>query len=379
MVEVIPAEAFRHRISADPDAPIIDTRPADDFESWHIPGAVHIDYTPGDPLDQPALDAVIPSDASSVLTVCGLGISSHRFGEELEELGYPPVTVLKDGMVGWSRVYDIAEVDIDPAIRCWQIQRLAKGCLGYIVADIDTGAAVGIDIPIHIGAIIDLLDEENLSLEAVVDTHVHADHVSGGTELAAEFDVPYCISANSAERGLSLPHTPIADGETLEMGTVALEAMATPGHTSDIMCLVLADGAAVFTADTLFTDSVGRTELEDEDAAGSQARELFRSITERLFALDRSTIVLPGHFDPGGDTLRPPETPVARTLGEIREAVSILTLDEDAFVERVTGVTADRPPNYRAVILVNLGRTTRPADEVLTQLELGPNRCSAGG
>lgn len=377
MVEAISADGFRRVLAENPAIPILDTRPRSDYEEWHIPGAVSVPYKPGDPLDTTTIDEAISADTDRVLTVCGWGISSFDFAETLEARGYPPVTVLTDGMVAWSRVYDVTEIEIDVPATCYQLQRLAKGCLGYLVSCDRTDSAVAIDVPIHLDEVRSLLDAMDLSLTGVVDTHIHADHVSGGPPLAEQYDVPYYIGTRAIDRGLQHEREPVSDGDVISVGGVDLRVSETPGHTSEMITLGLADGSAVFTADTLFTDAVGRTELETPEREHERARELYQSLTEVVFEFPQDTLVLPGHFDPATEWLHQPETPVAATLETVRDSISVLDGGETAFIESIVKQTGDRPPNYRAIQLVNLGGRPLPASEIVTQLEMGPNRCAA--
>lgn len=377
MVEAISANEFRQVIANNPDVPILDTRPRQDYLEWHIPGAISVPYKPGEPIDTNELDEAIPAGTDRILTVCGWGISSFEFAETLESQGYPPVTVLTDGMVAWSRVYDVTEVAMDAPVTCYQLQRLAKGCLGYLVSCERTGSALAIDIPIHLDEVRTLLDAEGLSLTGVVDSHIHADHVSGGPTLAEQFDVPYYIGARASDRGLQHEHEPVSRGDLIPVGTIDLHVSETPGHTSEMIALGLADGSAIFTADTLFTDGVGRTELESPQHAHERARELYQSLTEVVFEFPQDTLVLPGHFDPAIESMHQPETPVAASLEAVRESISVLDVGESAFVEAIVKQTGDRPPNYRAIQLINLGGRPLPAHEIVTQLEMGPNRCAA--
>lgn len=377
MVEAVSARRFRQLLAADPAPPIIDTRPTEDFESWHIPGAINIPATPADGIDVDAVSDAVSDTVDTVLTVCGWGISSFAVGEALEAEGFHSVLVLKDGMVGWSQVYDIPAIELDDGITAFQLQRLAKGCLGYVMACTETGAAVAIDVPVHIDEVVSLLDSHGLTLETVIDTHLHADHVSGGYALADRFGVPYRISERAADRGLQYDHVPLADREIVQFGESTITTLATPGHTTELMSLVIGEETAVCTADTLFTDGVGRTELESPNEASARASELYRSITGRLFGLDEDALVLPGHFNPGIDTLRHPASPECAPVAEVRTAVDVLSSGEEEFVDRITDRGAPRPPNYRAIMLVNLGGRPLPGDGVLSQLELGPNRCAA--
>lgn len=375
MVDVVSPGRFRQLIAEDPSRPIIDTRPTDDFDAWHIPGAINAPWVPDAELDAAAIDAA--SDSDHVLTVCGFGISSIDFATELEARTGAEVSVIENGMVGWSQVYDVAEVDLGDGVTGWQVQRLAKGCLGYVIGCERTNEAVAVDVPIHLEEVLHVLDRQELTLVAAVDTHIHADHVSGTPALAERTGVPYHIGAHAADRGLAHEHRPLADGDVIEAGDVTLTARHTPGHTSDSLSLVIGDETAVLTADTLFVDAVGRTELEGDADERARTRELFHSLMGVLLALDDGCLLLPGHVDPGEDRLHDVDTPVSGTIAEVRETVAVLELDADAFVDRIAGAGGERPPNYRAIILVNLGSGPMPNEAVISQLEQGPNRCAA--
>ncbi len=379
MVTALPPHRFRELLAEAPPPPLIDTRPATDFDAWHIPGAINIPTNPDQPLDREALDAAVPEAAEQVLTVCAWGISSFDVAEQLEELGHPEVAVLSDGMVAWSKVYDIVDIEVVAGVSIYQLQRLAKGCLGYLVGCDDTGEAIAIDTPIHLEAIERTIEDEDLDLVGVVDTHIHADHIAGGPTLADEHDVPYYIGTRAIDRGFEYDHVPLADGETLDVGEHTLSVCHTPGHTTEMISLVLEDDALIFTADTLFVDGVGRTELEETMDPTTQTRDLYRSLMDVLFERAPDANILPGHFDPGGSELIAPTTPIIATLAEVRDRLEPILTEEDSFVEHVMQAKGERPPNYRAIIQVNRGRGRPPGREVISQLELGPNRCAVAG
>ena len=135
---------------------------------------------------------------------------------------------------------------------------------------------------------------------------------------------------------------------------------------------MLAWGDDLLTADCLFLDSVGRPDLEDEDAARELAGRQYDTL-QRLFERDDDTRVLPGHVEPS--TARDgPDGGFARSLGAVRAGLSLLAHDHDAFVDRVTTDLPPRPANYEAIVGVNLGR--EPIDEETLELERGPNNCA---
>ncbi|MFW6153101.1 MAG: MBL fold metallo-hydrolase [Halobacteriota archaeon] len=376
MVETISAQRLREELAHTPSVPVVDTRGESSFEEWHIPGAINYPFSSTDEVDVDAFESAV-SASDRVITICAEGISSDALARQLEEVKpIDGVATVGDGMNGWSRVYDEVEVELDADARVIQLQRVAKGCLSYVVACPATGRAALVDPPRHLDTLRSVIDEHDLDLAFVLDSHVHADHVSGGPLVAEQWGVPYLIGERAVDRGMRHEHEAIADGDTLELGSVTIRAMATPGHTTDIMSFVL-DGAAVCTGDTLFTDAVGRTELESPEAARERARSLYRSIHERLFDLPNETVVLPGHFDPGIETIRAPPQPRTTTIRAAKTEIDLLSVDQEAFVDRIVDRSSERPPNYETIIELNLGQRDLPPLDELTELELGPNRCAA--
>ncbi|GAA0659114.1 rhodanese-like domain-containing protein [Salarchaeum japonicum] len=365
-------------LDADADAAILDTRPPESFDAWHLPGAANVPYKPNQPFPADALpDGLDTTDR--VLTICAKGTSSRFLAEELDAAGYRDVSVVAGGMRDWSAVYETVPVVARSDLEIVQVQRRAKGCLGYVVADPRTEEAAVVDPTRHTERFRALADARDWEVVRVLDTHVHADHVSGGRRLADALDVPYHLGANARERDVTYEYEEIARNETVSVGGVSLKAVPTPGHTTDLTSYLVAD-AAVLTGDALFTDSVGRTELEFGDAdADRGARLQHESLQRTLLALPDSLAVLPGHASVAADgtwSPTPPGQPVKARVGALRDRLPLLSLSEDAFVERLTASAPAKPPNYERVIAINRGRETVENETELTELELGPNNCA---
>ncbi|WP_424014465.1 MBL fold metallo-hydrolase [Halorubrum xinjiangense] len=414
MVETISADEFRDRIDArrrgDRSFVVVDTRPEESFEGWRVADAVHYFYKPFHEFDVDDFEREngLSSD-DNVITLCAKGKASEDFAAELDAAGYEDVTVVADGMRGWSGVYDRTSVplpdtpDSAPPLDIVQVQRRAKGCLGYlvvggrepgdadhVVADSDGSnrVAVAIDVSRHGEEWVKAAAEHDASIAAVLDTHVHADHLSGGRALADELGVPYYLPAAAAERDVAHAFEPIGRNETLDVGGVGLKALATPGHTDDGASYLVGD-AAVLTGDTLFTDSVGRTELqfsaggdenESETGAAGAARRLYDSLHGTLLAQPDGVVVCPGHFAVANDGTTGdvvPGEPVFTTVGAARREIEVLALDADEFVDRITRTLPEKPPNYESVIAANRGVESPPDETAAIELELGPNRCAA--
>lgn len=170
---------------------LIDTRPADSFEGWHVRGGENVPYDPLEGLDD-QLDAVrAVADDELVVTMCGKGLTSAAFAFDLEEAGYEDVTVVKGGMEDWSTVHEVVPVEAGDDLVLLQLQRRGTGCLGYVVGSKAAGRAAVVDATRQIETFEVAVEEAGLTIDRVFDTHVHADHISGGPRLAERLGVPY--------------------------------------------------------------------------------------------------------------------------------------------------------------------------------------------
>ena len=363
-------EALGEQLASGDRAPLVlDIRHEEEFEEWHIPGSVNVDVY-DELVDDPeqATDALsdLPRD-EQVVTVCTAGVVSQTATELLRDQDYDAVT-LTDGMNGWSRVHRHAAVSVDLDGSLVQVARPGKGCLSHVL--VSDGEAVVFDPSHYLDEYEAILDEYGAELVGVLDTHAHADHVSGAAELAERNDVPYYLHPKDA---LAIDATPLEDGQAVTVGQLDVEAIHTPGHSEGSISFDV-DGAALLTGDTLFHESVGRVELgveagmEESDIEGNAAT-LYESL-QRLLDRPGDAVVLPAH-DPGS-----PEPPVTATLAEVTERNEDLGRDREAFVEELAADIPDHPPNFERVKRTNVGQESVPADE-LAELELGPNNCAA--
>ncbi|WP_255195961.1 MBL fold metallo-hydrolase [Halorarius litoreus] len=373
MARSISADRLRDVIDAGEEFALVDTRDAESFEAWHIDGAIQYEYKPAHEFDGDDFRAETGLDGDTpIVTICAKGISSDDFADELEAIGYDDVRVVAGGMEAWSAVYDHVDLDV-PGLEVVQVQRRAKGCLGYIVGDPSSDVAAAVDVTRHTEQFTACAEERGYDIVRVFDTHVHADHISGGRELADRLDVPYHLGANATDRGVNCEYDALDRNETVPVGSVDVKALFTPGHTSE-MVSYLFDDRAVCTADTLFVDGVGRTELQFGDAEAAEgAQALYDSLHGTLLAEPDSVMVLPGHASGSlhGEA-------VTATIGEVRQGLSVLQREREAFVSSLTDTLPEKPPNYETVIAINTGREGANDDEAL-QLELGPNNCAAAG
>ena len=377
-VESISPETLKARIDAGEDVTLLDARMTSEYEEWHIDGdtveSINVPYFEflDDEIDDDVLDQ-IPDDRP-VTVLCAKGGASEFVAGALKARGYD-VDHLEEGMNGWARIYEAVEVErYDGAGTVLQYQRPSSGCLGYFVYD--DGEAAVVD-PLRAFTDRYLADAEELGVELryAIDTHIHADHISGLRELAAE-GVEGVIPEPAVERGVTYADemTLAADGDTFEVGAATIETVYTPGHTSG-MTSYLVDDSLLTTGDGLFTESVARPDLEEgDDGAPEAAEQLYESLQNRVLSLPEETLIGGAHYsdaaEPGADgTYTAP-------IGQLLEEMDALTMERDDFVELILSDMPPRPANYMDIIATNLGQQEAD-DEEAFELELGPNNCAA--
>ena len=203
----------------------------------------------------------------------------------------------------------------------------------------------------------------------VLDTHVHADHLSRSKRLAELVGATLHMPEGAP---VSYPFAALGDGDALEVGSATLEAVRTPGHTPESTSYLL-DERALFTGDTLFLSAVGRPDLDaTPEGSRERARELHRSL-RRLFALGPEPLVLPGHTS---EPVAFDGEPICAPLSEVRESVRILRESEDTFVEEIAGHVSPTPSNFARIVELNRAGVSPEGDPA--ELEAGANRCAAG-
>ena len=237
------------------------------------------------------------------------------------------------------------------------------GCASYLIGDEDAGVAAVVDPRLDIDEYLRLARYTGVRIEHVLETHTHADHVSGHALLAEATGATIHVHR---EAGAEYPHEPFDDGWELELGCVRVRALHTPGHRPEHTAFALVDAArgpepwAVLTGDTLFVGDVARPDLAVDRVEG--ARGMFRSLHERLLALAPETEVWPGHL--GGSLCGGPgmDLKVSSTIGFERDHNDLLReRDEARFVERALATLGPQPPNFRRIVDINRG--TEVVDE----------------
>jgi glyoxylase-like metal-dependent hydrolase (beta-lactamase superfamily II) len=228
------------------------------------------------------------------------------------------------------------------------------GCASYLVGDADAGVAVVVDPAFGIERYL----EDGVRIERVLETHTHADHVSGHGRFALELGLPVAIHSLAEPE---YPFEPLADGDVIRVGAVEIRVLHTPGHRPEHCAFVVGD-ELVLTGDSLFVGDAARPDLAV--AAREGAVDLFHSLA-KLAALGDGVQVYPGHVAGslcGGNM----SSDHSSTIGREREANDKLAFrDVQEFVLVSASVAAPRPPTTERVVALNRGPWVGKPDDVV--------------
>jgi hydroxyacylglutathione hydrolase len=228
-------------------------------------------------------------------------------------------------------------------------------CASYMVGD--GGSVAIVDPKLEIDEYLDAARYLGVSIDHVLETHNHADHVSGHGRLAAATGATIHVHEDAEP---DYEHESFADGWELRLGELVIRALHTPGHRPEHTAFALIDESrsqmpwAVLTGDTLFVGDVARPDLAIDKEDG--ARGIFRSLHEQLLTLPAETEVWPGHLGGSmcGSAAMDPK--VSSTIGYELRANELLTVaEEDRFVEESLARIGEQPPNFRNIVAINRG------------------------
>jgi hydroxyacylglutathione hydrolase len=238
-----------------------------------------------------------------------------------------------------------------------QITHDDLGCASYMVGDESAGVAAVVDARLDIDEYLHLARYSGVRIDHILETHNHADHVSGHGRLSAATGAPIHIHRDAAP---DYEHEPFEDGWELELGCVRVRALHTPGHRPEHTAFALIDAErgdepwAVLTGDSLFVGDIARPDLAVDKDEG--ARAIFHSLHDRLLTLPDTCEVWPGHV--GGSLCGGPgmDMKASSTIGYEREHSELLGIDdEDEFAERATSALRPQPPNFENIVALNRG------------------------
>ncbi|MBZ5753610.1 MBL fold metallo-hydrolase [Metabacillus rhizolycopersici] len=351
---------------------ILDVRNESDFNDWKIEGE-NFEY-----LNVPyfeLLDGVevimekVPTN-KEVLVVCAKEGSSVMVAEMLSDAGLN-VSYLKGGMKAWSEHLEPVKVgDLNDGGEIYQFVRIGKGCLSYMV--LSNGEAAVIDATRMTDIYLDFAESIGAKITHVFDTHLHADHISGGRTIAEKTGAVYWLPPKDATE-VTFDYQPLEDGNDVTIGntTINIAALYSPGHTIGSTSFAV-DKKFLLSGDILFIDSIGRPDLagKAEDWVGDLRETLYKRYRE----LSEELIVLPAHFmiiDELND-----DGSVSEKLGILFAKNHGLNIeDENEFRKLVTENLPPQPNAYQEIRETNMGKINPDIDQQ-REMEIGPNRCA---
>jgi hydroxyacylglutathione hydrolase len=231
----------------------------------------------------------------------------------------------------------------------------ALGCASYLVGDPGTGDAVVVDPAFAIEQYLEEAERRGIRIVRTIETHTHADHLSGHGRLALQQGIP--VSIHPAAEA-AFPHDALEDGDEVVLGDVVLRCLHTPGHRPEHCCLLVSDRSRgdepwlVLTGDSLFVGDAARPDLAVEAREGAEG--LWHSL-QRLVALDDGVEVYPGHVA-GSLCGKAMSSKASTTIGFERRFNSALAMsDVAAFVAESAAIGAPRPPNMDRIVELNRG------------------------
>jgi glyoxylase-like metal-dependent hydrolase (beta-lactamase superfamily II) len=351
---------------------ILDVRNESDFQDWKIEGEnfayFNIPYFE-------LLDGVegimdkIPSD-KEVLVVCAKEGSSIMVAEMLSDEGLT-VSYLEGGMKAWSEHLEPVKVgDLKDGGEIYQFVRIGKGCLSYMV--VSNGDAAIIDASRITDIYLEFADSIGAKITHVFDTHLHADHISGGRSIAEKTNASYWLPPKDATE-VTFAYKPLEDGNLVEIGNVKINihALYSPGHTIGSTSFIV-DEKFLLSGDILFIDSIGRPDLAG--LAQDWVGDLRESLYKRYRELSEELVVLPAHFMIIEELNE--DGSVSEKLGTLYAKNHGLNIeDENEFRKLVTENLPPQPNAYQEIRETNMGKIN-PDEEKQREMEIGPNRCA---
>jgi glyoxylase-like metal-dependent hydrolase (beta-lactamase superfamily II) len=374
IVEVT-AEELYQEIRRGESLSVLDVRNEDEFAQWRIEGIskealLNIPYFDFLEHEEECLDKI--PRGQPVTVVCAKGGSSAFVASLLGQHGVEARN-LQGGMIAWGDLQVITPVLLphQRGLGLMQINRVGKRCLSYVIAC--DGEAMIIDPSRHIDWYQTHLRQQHLQLIHIMDTHLHADHISGGPALARLLGMPYHICLDDAA-GATYQYASVQDGARLALGSSVVEIIAihTPGHTPGSMSLLIND-RYLLTGDTLFVSGIGRPDLGHK--AEEWAQLLYRTLFERMSTLGDDVLILPAHY--AGTAEMHTDGVVGTTLGEARRRNPVFQVrGEREFLAYVLEHLPPQPAEYHDIRRINLGQLVLDEDQAV-EAELGPNQCAA--
>ncbi|MED3078943.1 MBL fold metallo-hydrolase [Bacillus wiedmannii] len=352
---------------------ILDVRNETDYEDWKIEGKQissinkpYFDLLDG--VDHIASE--LPRE-KEILVVCAKEGSSQFVAEQLLDAGFHNVFYLAGGMKAWSEYVKPLKVgDVQGGGSIYQFNRLGKGCLSYMV--VSNGEAAVIDAVRTIEAYEEFAKEYGVTITNVMDTHLHADHISGGRKLAERVGGTYWLPPKDAEE-VVFSYKPLVEGSAITVGgtKIEIDALYSPGHTIGSTSFIV-DDSYLLSGDILFVDSIGRPDLAGK--AEDWVSDLRETLYNRYKVLSQQLIVLPAHYSKISEMDE--NGVVSAKLKDLFVYNAGLNIESEGEFRKV--VTENLPPQpnaYEEIRQTNMGKIHPSVDEE-REMETGPNRCA---
>jgi len=371
-VQIMNAKEIARKVINKEELFILDVRNETDFVDWKIEGVnfEHYNIPYFELLDgvKEIMDK-IPTD-KEILVVCAKEGSSKMVAEMLSEEGMTS-SYLEGGMKTWSEYLEPIKVsDLKNGGTLYQFVRLGKGCLSYMV--VSNGEAAIIDATRMTEVYIDFAKEIGATITHIFDTHLHADHISGGRKIAEQTGASYWLPPKDAGE-VVFDYERLEGGNEVNIGdsTINIHALYSPGHTIGSTSFVI-DGQFLLSGDILFIDSIGRPDLAG--LADDWVVDLRESLYKRYRELSEELIVLPAHFMIIEELNN--DGSVSEKLGTLFAQNHGLNIDdENEFRKLVTQNLPAQPNAYQEIRETNMGKIN-PDSEKQREMEIGPNRCA---
>ncbi|MDP1877371.1 MAG: MBL fold metallo-hydrolase [Actinomycetota bacterium] len=374
MERTITTQDLYREIAAGEVPMLLDVRNQDEFAAWQVEGTQPV-MTRNLPIWMAVeqIEDLAREIPDGTVVVCAHGNGSDLLLDMLADEG-KVVRNLEGGTAAWAALLiPKALPGLPTGMVGWQVQRPAKACLSYVIG-VPGKSAIVVDPARFPDPYVELAAAEGMTITHVIDTHVHADHITGGPELAEMTGATYHVPIEDTGKAPTpFANTPLPDGSDIDLGdaSVRILSIKMPGHTPGSTCINL-PGSFLLTGDTVFVRGVGRPDLTGK--AEELAKELFHTVHDRLRPLDPATMVLPAHWsfdnEIGEDGL------VRTDLATVFTSTLLSEDDMVRFVEEVVTSLPSAPDTYDTIRLVNSGRQVRSADEI-EFLEIGKNQCAA--
>ncbi|UOF92120.1 MBL fold metallo-hydrolase [Fodinisporobacter ferrooxydans] len=364
-VQAITTREMYDRMRAGESFFILDVRNRVDYQDWRIQGqalkAINIPYF--EFREDEINNQLIPKN-THVIVVSLEEESANKVAEHMQEKGYN-VSYLQSGFQTWYQFYVQSNIIEQPQLKLIQVNRVAKGCLSYVIVSGKQMCVV--DPAIHIQQYLEIAERENAKITHIIDTHIHTDHISGARELLKHTKAEYYIPKSEAHQ--TQLHCTFLNQGTIRCGSVEIRTVYVPteGQTMGGSAALVVNNQALLSGDSIVVGEVGIPDMAGK--AQEWAEKLFNTTFRRVKNLDNDVLVLPAHYadiqaiNRGGY--------VGAFLGDLRHGAEAMAKNPSiTFKKRVEGAVAALHPNYLDIVDVNRG--VMDIDQVNVQeLELG--------